>query len=165
MAEIGTAIGLNPNNLISTANRLAYSQSKGRPRQEDLCRAVSTAYYAMFHALARSNANLLVGATPAKRSNRAWRQLYRALDHSQAAKAVNRNELPHFPQDIQDFAVQFAKMQSHRHTADYDPMGTFSKSEVIQLILETNLAIEGFSRAKTLDRKAFAILVLFRPRT
>ena len=165
MAEIGTTIGLNPNSLISTANRLAYSQSKGRPRQEDLRRAVSTAYYAMFHALARSNANLLVGATPSKRSNRAWRQLYRALDHSQAAKSANRQELLQFPQDIQDFAVQFAKMQSHRHTADYDPMGSFSKSEVLQLILETSLAIDGFNRANSLDRRAFAVLALFRART
>jgi len=44
-------------------------------------------------------------------------------------------------------------------------MGTFSKSEVLQLIRETSFAIDGFNRAKTLDRRAFAILVLFRART
>ncbi len=165
MAGVGKTLALNPSNLIATVKYLASSQRRGRPRQEDLHRAVSTAYYAMFHALARSNANLLVGSTPAKRSNQAWRQLYRALDHSQAARATGRQELLQFPQDIQDFAAQFVKMQSQRHNADYDPLETFSRSDVLQLILETTLAIDGFNRARTLDRRAFAVLVLFRLRT
>ena len=34
---------------------------KGRPREAELRRTVSTAYYALFHTLARSGADLLVG--------------------------------------------------------------------------------------------------------
>ena len=119
----------------------------------------------MFHALARFNANLLVSSIPANRSNQAWRQLYRVLDHSRAASAANRAQLPQFLQQIQDFATQFAKMQSQRHDADYDPLETFTRSDVLQLIHETTLAIEGFNRTRALDRRAFAILVLFRLRT
>ena len=40
------------------ASRLLAS---GQPSQEALRRAVSTAYYAMFHALATSNADLIAG--------------------------------------------------------------------------------------------------------
>ncbi len=42
----------------------------GQPSQEALRRAVSTTYYAMFHALTTSNADLIVGPrTPANESD------------------------------------------------------------------------------------------------
>ena len=48
---------MNPARLISIATQLALSSGDTPERQEDLRRAVSTAYYAMFHALANSNTN------------------------------------------------------------------------------------------------------------
>ena len=65
---------------IETARHLTTSSS-GRPRQSDLRRAVSTAYYALFHCLAICCANMLVGGPGASRSEAAWRQAYRALNH------------------------------------------------------------------------------------
>ncbi len=66
--------------LISASRLLA----AGQPSQEALRRAVSTAYYAMFHALATSNADLIVGArtsanesetsTPRPRRSAPWSQ-------------------------------------------------------------------------------------------
>ena len=53
---------MNPARLISIATQLALSSDDTPERQDDLRRAVSTAYYAMFHALANSNANTLIGA-------------------------------------------------------------------------------------------------------
>ena len=41
------------------AGSSASSSASGRPRQAMLRRAVSTAYYAMFHALCQSNADTL----------------------------------------------------------------------------------------------------------
>jgi uncharacterized protein (UPF0332 family) len=46
--------------LIVTARKLAKASPK-KPRQADLKRAVSTAYYALFHALAKNAADQLVG--------------------------------------------------------------------------------------------------------
>ena len=46
---------MNPHDLIRMARQLAsgdLGSGRGRPRQAELRRAVSTAYYAMFHALA-----------------------------------------------------------------------------------------------------------------
>ena len=53
---------MNPARLINIATQLALSSGDTPERQEDLRRAVSTAYYAMFHTLANSNANALIGA-------------------------------------------------------------------------------------------------------
>ena len=48
---------MNPARLINIATQLALSSDDTPERQEVLRRAVSTAYYAMFHTLANSNAN------------------------------------------------------------------------------------------------------------
>lgn len=62
------------------ASRLLAS---GQPSQEALRRAISTAYYAMFHALATSNANILVGQkTPSNQPD--WTSTYRSLRHFRA---------------------------------------------------------------------------------
>ena len=57
---------MNPDDLLRIAEGLArgaLGSGMGRPRQAELRRAISAAYYAMFHALALCGANTLVGAT------------------------------------------------------------------------------------------------------
>ena len=62
------------------ASRLLAS---GQPSQEALHRAISTAYYAMFHALATSNANLVVGPkTTANQSNWTSSQNFAAVSRT-----------------------------------------------------------------------------------
>ncbi|QPN65919.1 hypothetical protein [Synechococcus sp. CBW1006] len=51
------------NDLLTTAGQLAQLHER-RPRQADLRRELSTAYYALFHGLAETAADRLVGATP-----------------------------------------------------------------------------------------------------
>ena len=159
---------MNPRDLIRIAENLASGRvggSPGRPRQADLRRAVSTAYYAMFHELAQSNANLLQGANPATRSNRAWRQVYRAQNHGHVKQqCANRTVLQRFPQEIQYFAVHFVHMQTQRHLADYDPFELFARPSVSQWIHEASIAIARFHQANRLDRRAFAAFVLFGTR-
>ena len=55
---------MNPDDLIRIAEHLASGGVRGRigrPVQAELRRAVSATYYALFHALARCCANMLVG--------------------------------------------------------------------------------------------------------
>jgi len=88
---------------LDAAKLLAVS-GKGKPRQAYLKRAVSTTYYAMFHCLARTCADLMIGGTGAQRSMPAWTQAYRALDHGIARNVLSNAQLIiHFPQQIQDF--------------------------------------------------------------
>ena len=58
---------VNPQDLIDIAMQLADGLgdgSRGRPKQIGLSRAVSCAYYAMFHTLASCCGDTLIGATP-----------------------------------------------------------------------------------------------------
>ena len=160
---------MNPNALIRIARYLASTGTgvnAGRPNQADLRRAVSTTYYALFHALAECCANTLIGATPRNRSQQAWRQTYRALDHRHAKNQCNRTEITLFPQEIQTFAASFIGLQNRRHTADYDPLPNqsstfFYRHDVLELITEAEQAINSLNSADPLDLRAFAAYVLF----
>ncbi len=154
---------MNPRDLIKTATELA-SSANGKPRQSNLLRATSTAYYALFHALAQCCANMMVGGDGAGRSNSAWRQVYRSLDHSEARKACIHKTITKFPQQIQDFANCFAAMQEKRHRADYDPLQKVKKSEVLLDIGQAADVMDRLDDAPVKDRRAFAAFVLFKTR-
>ena len=151
--------------LLAVARELVNAKN---PRQANLKRAVSTVYYAMFHCLCESCANTFVG----KGNGRAaWRQTYRALQHTFAKKACDsvndkkqRAILEKFPDEIQDFANQFYNMQLKRHEADYDPYMKLKKSAVITDIRMIEATIKAFEEVPTADKKAFSALVLFQRR-
>lgn len=139
-----------------------------KPPQANLRRSISTAYYALFHCLCENCANYFIGKNNGKA---AWRQTYRALQHGFAKKACNsvtdkkqREILEKFPDEIQDFALQFYNMQLKRHEADYDPYAKFKKSQVITDIAAAREAIRGFEGSSSADKRAFAALVLFQQR-
>jgi uncharacterized protein (UPF0332 family) len=148
--------------LIVTARRLARANPK-RPRQADLRRAVSTAYYAAFHALARECADRFVG-TGRGRSRAAWRQTYRSLEHGFAKDACKQTENLGFPLSITDFAEAFVQLQEERHRADYDPDARYTRAEVQVLIVLAEQAATSLRNAPMNDRTAFAVLVLTRRR-
>ena len=151
--------------LIATAKELVVS-GRGRPRNSNLRRAVSTAYYALFHCLAADCADLLVGGRGANRSDSAWRQTYRALEHGTARSQCEKREIDRFPSGIQDFANIFVRAQPRRHAADYDPRPhrRLKKSEVEQDIRAAEYAIRRLRQSPVRDRRAFAIYVLLRYR-
>lgn len=155
---------MRSDDLLSVADDLVSTRSR-KPRQSNLRRAVSSAYYAMFHCLARCCADTLVGSRSADRSRPAWRQVYRALEHGLAKKnCKNQTIIKKFPKDIEDFANTFVSLQEKRHTADYDPFAQFTKQEVRSDIAATRNAIERFQSIPIRDRREFAAFVLFRSR-
>ena len=163
---------MEPFDLIRIAEQLAsgaVGSGVGRPRQAELRRAVSAAYYAMFHALARCCADMLIGGTRARRSQQAWRQTYRSLEHGFARnQCANRSMLRRFTSEIRRFGDLFVGMQRLRHIADYDPAPDpetdFDRSHILYLIDETARVISDFQNADMIDRRAFAVFVLFRLR-
>ena len=159
---------MNPSDLIDSARQRAGGVApfpRGRPRQTDLQRAVSDAYYAMFHTLATCGADMLIGTGYAARRRPEWRQIYRALEHGYASRQCsNRRALAQFPPAIQRFGRHFAETQQLRHMADYDPHATLTRDDVLQLIDETERIIAEFNGAPAGRRRAFAVHVLFRSR-
>ncbi len=118
-------------------------------------------YYALFHCLAACCADMLVGGAGARRSQPAWRQVYRALQHGPARKRCERqNMISRFPGEIQDLANLFVRMQKERHRADYDPDAVFYKTYVRVRIAQASILIKRFNRVPAKDRRAFAVYVL-----
>ena len=150
---------------LVAAARDSLPSAPGRPREATLRRALSTGYYALFHCLAATAADLLVGGPGANRSESAWRQAYRAIDHAQVRERCRRSgEINKFPKEIRKFAETFVDIQMKRHKADYDPDGQYFKSSITRNIVEVEAAISAFESAPARDRRAFAVYVSMRIR-
>ena len=135
-----------------------------QPLQDSLRRAVSTAYYAMFHALASSNADCLVGTPHDPLTDHAWSRIYRGLNHSAARRNLLQDRSL-FSLHVKQFADVFAQLQDQRHRADYDPNTTFTLIQTLDRIDLAEAAIEGFMQADADERKAVAIQSLIGRRT
>ena len=151
---------MQPLDLLKTAELLI--KGGARPMEANLRRAHSTVYYALFHCLARTCADALIGGTRNGRSQSAWQQTYRALQHKVAKNACRHGRVAQFPDAIRDFANIFATMQLKRHLADYDPLARLTKSEVRADIELTRQAMADFCQAPMKDRRAFCAFVLFK---
>ena len=150
--------------LLALAKRLVSNSGKQRPSQTYLKRAVSTAYYAVFHAIAKSNADLFLGVAKSSRSEKAWQQAYRGLQHGSAKSACTEALGLNFPAGIKRCATAFVSLQEKRHSADYDPLFRLKKEDALDAIGEAKSAIRGLKNAPVKDRRAFAVLLLFPKR-
>ncbi|MCY4184321.1 MAG: hypothetical protein OXD45_03260 [Rhodobacteraceae bacterium] len=152
-----------PADLIAIARELV---NRDHPRQAYLNRAMSTAYYAMFHALCRNCADTLVGpeGTP-DRSSHAWNQAYRAVEHGYAKNQCKRKPvMDRFPETIRNFAVYFVTLQELRHEADYDPAISFQPDEVLNAIVDAEVMIDKLNNSTKRDRQAFSVWIAMNRR-
>ena len=152
---------MNSHDLMEAAGTLAEA-GRGRPTQARLRRAVSTAYYAMFHCLAASAADSFIG----RARSSAWHRAYRALDHGQAKSACQqRRAMQGFPLEVRDFAKAFVELQIERQQADYAlDVPSYRKSKVLEYISSAGQAIRRFEQVDMRDKRGFAAHVLFRQR-
>ena len=151
---------MNPRDLLETARRLA-QPGVSQPTQADLRRAVSTAYYALFHCLAAAAADLLTGSDRSPE----WHQVYRAPEHGRARSACRQQGVMRtFPTAIRNFAETFADLQGARHEADYALEGRYLKPDVLAITTRAEEAIDRFEQADVRHRRGFAVHVLFKRR-
>ena len=145
--------------LIATARQLAQVHHR-RPRQADLRRSISTAYYALFHGLAELTAGRLVGSTSAAQKSAAWSRVYRDLNHLTAKKACNRPELQDCSQELVRFLMAFPALQELRHQADYDPIVRFKQGEALSAADDAERALTGLQTAPHDEQLDFITLAL-----
>jgi hypothetical protein len=149
---------INVEHLLDLADEESAISGAGAPRQANLRRAISTAYYAAFHELLGNIAETFVPA--AHQKSRAI--FLRALDHSKArerCKKLGQNPLPNdkrmffgwtqFPVQIRLFATEFVNLQEMRHQADYDPEIKFSAQEARDTVDSARKAIVNLRNAPT----------------
>jgi len=139
--------------LIELAEYLARHEI-GKPKQATLRRAVSTAYYALFHLLVREASRHLV-------ANEDLRSLLaRAFEHSEMkriSRAFAAGALPDslkmfepVSPELRDLADAFIQLQEARHEADYHVgRSPFSRQEVVNLASRARLALESWTRIKS----------------
>ena len=158
---------MNWRHLIDAARMLAGGSgtqlTRGRPRQAMLKRAISTAYYAMFHALCGSNADVVSGLSADPQTRESWTRTYRSLDHGPARQRMSQGAGTMDPA-VQRFAAVFAQLQQQRRLADYDPHSSFSRRQGINLIDAAETASEGLMSTTPAVRRPLATLVLLRER-
>lgn len=161
--------------LLEQAEALIEAPPAGPPRQVNLRRAISAAYYALFHYILTMAADEFVGTT--KRTTPRYSLVYRSVDHSSlrklcldAVKASMPEKLGKFAPksglgpNIQAFAGTALELQQKRHLADYDPSYRVKTSDAELAIAASRSAIARFGKATTVRRKAFLTLLLFPPR-
>ena len=146
--------------LITTARSL--TDLEPRPStQANLRRAVSTAYYAVFHSLAHTAADLLIG----RESSAAWHQVYRALEHGNTKNAcLNKQAMQGFPHEIQEFAKKFVALQNERHQADYSSEADYNRRDTLAAIDIAEGAIGQLEGTSIDHRRGFVAHLLFKRR-
>ena len=148
--------------MIVTARKLANASPK-KPRQAELKRAISTAYYALFHAMAKDAADMLVGVGQ-NRPDKAWSHVYRSLQHGDAKNACAGVQGLGFPLNIVDCADAFVDLQQMRHDADYDPAHWVLRADALEAIIMAETAIRLLKASPRKDRIAFAVQLLHKRR-
>ena len=150
---------------LIAASRLLASMSdpNSTPLPDALRRAVSTAYYAVFHALANSNADCLIGPPTDPLLEHAWHRIRRGLDHNQARRNLEQDR-HRFSPPVQEFITTFAGLQDARHTADYDARRQFTLTETLSWIDLAEEAITDFMDVALNERRAVAAQTLIRRR-
>jgi uncharacterized protein (UPF0332 family) len=149
--------------LIDIADMLA-AREEGRPKQASLKRAVSTAYYALFHELADLCGRELIGH-PNSRTCVNYRLIYRSLDHGNARKILDpKRDGIGRDSEITLIGLAFSNLQRERHTADYDPEFTFSRSDAVELIEQAKQAIGALRSLPAAKKKSLAAQLIARVR-
>ena len=160
---------MEPDDLIAVARTLAAGGNAGNPggtTDTELRRAVSCAYYAIFHTLCGAYADVMAGPHVGSQMGRElWNMAYRTIDHGPARnKCSDSVGMSRFSPDIQNFAAKLVDLQQRRHESDYNPGATFDRIQVTQIIDDAVDALAGFNNAPPDEIRLFITYLTSRPR-
>ena len=151
---------IDPQELIDTCYKLVPQSATPPPSDADLRRAISAAYYAVFHTLAASNAELIAGQPQSGISAYAWERVYRRLDHGRARNNL-RAILNLLSPAGENFARTFIELQNLRLEADYNPNATIISSDAVNAIAQAETAIRDFAQLTQEERRLLVAQSMF----
>jgi hypothetical protein len=154
----GVAPPPNPEHLLDQANHLT-SPSAARPT--DLRRAISNAYYALFHLVTTAAADMEVCKDDWL--NPEYVQVYRGIQHRQLrslcsdiASSVNPASFPEGGLDpLTRFAQNTFDLYELRIEADYNPSADFTVEGAMVAVSGAEEALKWFRGISTEQREAF----------
>lgn len=125
-------------------------------------RAVSTAYYATFHSIARSCADELIGGD---RADEAYVRVYRALEHNVLKNAFKASPLKDIPA-LARIGENIVRLRSEREKADYLPprKNLFTAAQAQELVELARRAIAEIEQLQQQERRTLATILLFKNR-
>jgi len=149
-----------PDDLLEQAYDLAHKEPTN-PKQASLRRAVSTAYYALFH--------LLIDEAVSKWAIERQRSiLARTFEHGKM-KGICDDVLKtvkgggDVPPELNTVA-HFIQLQQHRHTADYDNSKQWSRTDVLNVLTLASDAFADWRPISAQDAAHDYLLQLFLPK-
>ena len=150
-------------NIIDLAREMAATEPSDHLHQTRLRMAVGNAYYAMYHALARSNADLLIGPSETEGRSPEWNRVYTALGGDSAFELM-QGDFSRQPERVRRFVDVFLAAHHQRLLAEEDPATTFTAEQARVCIDQAEAAISEFLSVEPERRRAFAVQVLlYRP--
>lgn len=147
-----------PHDLLEQAKFLA-DREKGKPKQASLRRAISAAYYAVFHLLSAEAASQASPVTPAGLTLR----IQRALEHTtmkEAAKSFESSNLSKslqplvtlpLPPTLISVARSFSQLQEERHIADYDLSERLDRAQAQNAVARANQLFIDWATVRNTD--------------
>jgi hypothetical protein len=156
--------------LIEQAEHLA-KREPTKPRQASLRRAISTAYYALFHMLIGDAALKLVPNSPVWLRDQARRafahgEMRNACEaFSKSPKAYSHLLVSPLEAELQSIATAFIRQQQIRHAADYDLSQTLDRVAVLEAITLAKTAMSDWNRVRnTPNSNVFLAALLLHSR-
>jgi len=166
----------DPYELLAVSRFLLNTDFSKPPSDAQLRRAVSTAYYALFHKIVCTAASRFVGLDQS--GTPAFSLIYRGFDHRGIRKVCEalqastlkgaykvRLRRETVSQDMRHFAGAFPALQDARHPADYDPATRFLPSNVSSLVDAAEVAIDKFDRVSRDEQTDVLALMMVGART
>jgi hypothetical protein len=161
--------------LLDQAELLIQRRRPGPARQADIRRAISAAYYALFHFIMTQAADSVIGST--RRRDPRYSVVYRSVDHAQVRSvcqavrsAATDQRLTvltpqhRFGEPLRYFAALVQELQAQRHIADYDPSEGSRVSDALKAISGARTALGAYQAVPAAERAAFLTLLLFKRR-
>ncbi len=170
--------GIDPEGMMAVARLLFEKGEEARNQaftsgQAHLRRAVSTAYYAVFHMLLCAGSQRFMGPRKNDMNSPGAAILYRGFNHAEMRKVCEELKTDKLKEryrralcrdsvskEMRDFATAFINLQEQRHKADYNPAFAFEISDTKLLLESAAFAIKTFNRTDHAERSDVLALLL-----
>jgi hypothetical protein len=151
---------LDPEELFQQADSLIRQRN---PSQANLRRAISAAYYGLFHTIALAAADMFIGQS--NRSTDQYDSVYRSLEHSRLFQLCkNEGQAKRWGDDFHKFADAVVQLRQARENADYSSQVTEYPSNAAAKVAVAREAVIRFKAVAAADRLTFLTMLLFKPR-
>lgn len=181
MSNIGREPGgtrtkiLRTDHLLDQAAQLIDLRHGGIRRQANLRRAVSAAYYALFHAILKAAADMIVGKD--RQMSPLYGLVYRKIDHGAlrtlcaelvrdqpTSKYVKFVPESGWGDNLSAVCKALVDLQEARHLADYDPLYRVTVKQARDIVETAHVTLACFRKVSATRRRTFLTLLLFPPR-